>query len=1217
MSESPETQKLSPETDNDLHAVNQMLRAQIVSLNRKVVSLASEAARAREAQAAADARLRGVHNTLSYRLGHLLIHTFKSKKNFKALPRELWRLRADARARRQGKRTHFPLSNANQGMPLFLGTATPLSDEGNQRRPFVPLRNLPADLKTLKVACILDTFSMECLKPECELLPLTPTHWQEELESFKPHFVLVESAWDGNGGAWNRKVAPVSPELLQMLEWCHEQGITTAFWNKEDPVHFETFIDVAKHFDAIFTTEVSCIPLYKQRLGHSQVFLLPFACQPRVHNPLELAPRKSGFCFAGSYYARFPERQQDLGLFTSTLSGMGRVVIYDRNSHPGNPDYSFPAEYQPFIAGTLSPQDIHIAYKGYTFGINMNSIKQSMSMFARRVFELMASNTLVVSNYSHGLKVLFGDLVVATDGAEELQKQVSELLASEHKRQCIREAALRKVLSEHTYAMRLKTVVEALSQQTLPVQKPHILVAAMANTSEELSRILKAFESQTYAHRFLVVVCHQGVTTTAGLSEKVRLISHQDAQSCTLRDQSSNCSYVAAFDANDHYGPNYLLDFALATAYVSADALGKTAHYEHLPEGETTLRNSARMHTKVTLLHARAACIPATWLADETVASFCTSIPTRTFGGENLTSVGAFGYCRNAHTFNMSFSHADFCNGEAQLDTGVPLSSISAWLNAPQVTQLPSASNALRLGGSKLHGLFAECSSDGLAVRNTIAGICVESSLPKGTHQYLYASRDIELCPGQEFTDFSFSTTAGLNLSFTLFFISSNQQKLASTHIHAGRLSNITPPPATQRVRLALRVEGGGSTTLTEIKTNSAGTSAFAVCATSPYLLLTNRYPSSTDLYKNAFVHRRVVQYQKYGVRPDVFQFRPNLQPGYHEFEGVPVTTGGTQELETLLTTHPYKAVLIHFLEPDMWDSVKKLLPHTKVIIWCHGAEIQHWKRRACNYPTPELQAKAELEWLKKYEFWHRVFAQRKNNLTLVFVSKTLANEVMEDYGIALDEDDFRIIPNFVDTELFRFEKKDTELRKRILTIRPFTAPNYACDLAVKTILEISKRPFFPELKFTIVGDGPLFEETVAPLRAYTNVELRKGFVTQPEIARLHKEHGVFLCPTRADTQGVSRDEAMASGLIPITNSVGAVPEFVDQFCGFLAPENDIAAMEQSLGTLYKNPEEFTNISSAASLRVMQTLDKKETVGKEMALLSDQPFHLQHKEARP
>src|SRR5690606_7139241 len=110
-------------------------------------------------------------------------------------------------------------------------------------------------------------------------------------------------------------------------------------------------------------------------------------------------------------------------------------------------------------------------------------------------------------------------------------------------------------------------------------------------------------------------------------------------------------------------------------------------------------------------------------------------------------------------------------------------------------------------------------------------------------------------------------------------------------------------------------------------------------------------------------------------------------------------------------------------------------------------------------------------------------------------------------------------------------------------------------------ILELSSKPFFSDLEFRIIGDGPLFDETVAPLMNFKNVKLEKRFLTQDEIAALHKEYGLFLTPTRMDTQGVSRDEAMSSGLVPLTNAVAAVPEFVDETCAILAPEEDHLAL--------------------------------------------------------
>ena len=78
-----------------------------------------------------------------------------------------------------------------------------------------------------------------------------------------------------------------------------------------------------------------------------------------------------------------------------------------------------------------------------------------------------------------------------------------------------------------------------------------------------------------------------------------------------------------------------------------------------------------------------------------------------------------------------------------------------------------------------------------------------------------------------------------------------------------------------------------------------------------------------------------------------------------------------------------------------------------------------------------------------------------------------------------------------------------------------------------------------------IIGDGPLFDDLIKPLKHFTNVKYQKTFLQHHQIAKIHKNYGIFLIPTRMDSQGVSRDEAMASGLVPITNNVAAIPEFV------------------------------------------------------------------------
>ncbi|MFO7908288.1 MAG: glycosyltransferase [Pirellulaceae bacterium] len=158
----------------------------------------------------------------------------------------------------------------------------------------------------------------------------------------------------------------------------------------------------------------------------------------------------------------------------------------------------------------------------------------------------------------------------------------------------------------------------------------------------------------------------------------------------------------------------------------------------------------------------------------------------------------------------------------------------------------------------------------------------------------------------------------------------------------------------------------------------------------------------------------------------------------------------------------------------------------------------------------------------------------------------------------------------------------------------------YANDLSVEAINVLSKEPFFNELQFRLIGDGALFEETVAPLRDFPNVKIERRFLTQNEIAALHKEYGIFLCPSRWDSQGVSRDEAMSSGLVPVTSSIAAIPEFADKDCAVLVPSESAEELAQGIIRLYNNPDRFEALSISAARRVREQSDNKLVIEREI-----------------
>ena len=106
----------------------------------------------------------------------------------------------------------------------------------------------------LKVAVILDDFSMKAWTPEWQVSALSVKRWTEQLKEEDFDFLFVESAWAGNRGEWSYHLTGTSaprPTFVEMIDAFKDRGIPTVFWNKEDPPHFEDFLDSAKLFDFV------------------------------------------------------------------------------------------------------------------------------------------------------------------------------------------------------------------------------------------------------------------------------------------------------------------------------------------------------------------------------------------------------------------------------------------------------------------------------------------------------------------------------------------------------------------------------------------------------------------------------------------------------------------------------------------------------------------------------------------------------------------------------------------------------------------------------------------------------------------------------------------------------------------------------------------------------------------------------------------------------
>lgn len=323
-------------------------------------------------------------------------------------------------------------------------------------------------LQDMRIGIIADEFTYSGLAPECSLVQLDPKSWRTQLAANRIDALLVESAWEGNSGAWHRKVGYYDDEafadLAALTDYCRAQSIPTLFWNKEDPVHFNRFQKTAQHFQHVFTSDDRSISRYLDSSGAhlKTVASVPFYAQPRLHNPLPGTMEYSHtVCYAGSYYGeRYKKRSAELEVLLRAAAGQG-LTIYDRQHDNADSPYKFPPALRQYVKGGLSYAEMNEAYKAHPVHVNVNSVDDSNTMLSRRVFEIAASGGAIISGPGRGAAMIFDGIVPVIHDLHSAQDVIDFWLNHEPERNRDAWLGLRAVLRSHTAAQRLAYMLRA------------------------------------------------------------------------------------------------------------------------------------------------------------------------------------------------------------------------------------------------------------------------------------------------------------------------------------------------------------------------------------------------------------------------------------------------------------------------------------------------------------------------------------------------------------------------------------------------------------------------------------------------------------------------------------------------------------------------------------------------------------------------------------
>lgn len=399
-----------------------------------------------------------------------------------------------------------------------------------------------------RIGIICDEFYWDSVKAAADFTYISCDDWQERIKDIDVLYLV--SAWHGlKNDDWlnlSREGTPKRKIVYSMIDECRKRHIPVVFYSKEDPPNYDRFVGIAQHSDYVFTSCEEVIPKYVKDCGHERVYAMRFGINPVEHNPVgrNLGNGLPNVIFSGSWMMKYPERCKDLSmLFDGVVAAGKKLDIVARNyDNRGNPAYHWPDRYLPMISPAVPHDILQKIHRLYDWAININSVQDSRTMFANRVYELQACGNLLLSNYSLGVSETFpGVFIVKTkeDVANALSLSKSEIA----RRQA---AGIRRVMTGETCFDRIAFM---LNKVGLPAE---VAVRRILVVAHDIKSVQRMFGAQTYPNKIL---------------RSIGDVSSEDLAKSDI---------IAFFDKEEEYDQFYLEDMSNAFKYTNCDYVCKT-----------------------------------------------------------------------------------------------------------------------------------------------------------------------------------------------------------------------------------------------------------------------------------------------------------------------------------------------------------------------------------------------------------------------------------------------------------------------------------------------------------------------------------------------------------------------------------------------------------------------------------------------------------------
>ncbi|MCB0698878.1 MAG: N-acetyl-alpha-D-glucosaminyl L-malate synthase BshA [Chitinophagaceae bacterium] len=309
--------------------------------------------------------------------------------------------------------------------------------------------------------------------------------------------------------------------------------------------------------------------------------------------------------------------------------------------------------------------------------------------------------------------------------------------------------------------------------------------------------------------------------------------------------------------------------------------------------------------------------------------------------------------------------------------------------------------------------------------------------------------------------------------------------------------------------------------------------------------------------------------------QPVRLHFHPNISyhqvsvPKYPLFDYPPYETALTSTMVNVISNNNLDLLHVHYA-----------IPHASAAYFA----MQILKKTGKDIPYITTLHGTDITLVGKDQTYEPVvtFSINESN-AITAVSQSLRDETYDSFQI---EKEIVVIPNFVDTERFRYVDKDHFKKmvapngERILVHASNFRKVKRVDDVIKVFERVSKQ--LPA-KLLMIGDGPErqhAEELARTLGIHNDVRF---LGRQDEVGEILNISDLFLLTSEHESFGLSALEAMACGVPVISTNTGGLPEVnVNEKTGYLSNVGDVENMASHAVHILAKDETLNMFKSAA-----------------------------------